>query len=450
MTGPALTIKHVHARKLGYGRLGVDLAKHFARLGWEVYDGIKGDDESISENVDGVVEGLSRDVLWVSIPPHARRWYTGQRPHIFTMWEATELPEAMRENLHEFETVLVPSDQNAELFGKYHSNVKVVHLGVELEHWYWRPRPEPGAFFDFLVAGSGSRKGPDLAMEAFHLAFPSESLSPDKPIPRLIHKSPRGVELVGDRVVTVSGFITDLEEIQLYDRCHAYVGPSRGEGFGLQPLQAMAMGLPTIVTDAHGHKAFAHLAHPVRADLVPAGDFMSGPAGMWWEARIDDLVDQMRHVYENYEAVCELAKGVAREYIPLHFSNEAMARRVLCALPRDPGPYDGPFDWHVPDPKLYKVVTTRNWKAEVAGKVYVCEVGQEYYLPADAKRVLFDSNVLDLSCLDPNVDTGLTEYQLAQLGKRAGAERVCPTCTQVIGSGVQAADQLLEKWEVSA
>src|SRR5207248_1555121 len=49
-------------------------------------------------------------VCWVSVPTHARGWWKGQHPTIFTMWEAMTLPEAFRENLHEFDTIIVPSD----------------------------------------------------------------------------------------------------------------------------------------------------------------------------------------------------------------------------------------------------------------------------------------------------------------------------------------------------
>lgn len=446
-----LTLKYVHDRKLGYGRLGVDLRVGLEAQGLTVFDGIEGDP---GEHVKGVVPGATSDVLWVSVPSHSTGWLAGQRQHIFTMWEATLLPEVMRENMDHFDTILVPSMQNLELFSRYHPNVKYCPLGVDTDQWVYTPR-QPNQFFYFMTAGSGRRKGSDLTVEAFGKAF--KDRQSDGPIPRLLHKSPRGIEFAVPGVETVSGYISDAEEIALYERAHCYVAASRGEGFGYQPVQAMAQGIPTILTEAHGHTSFAYLGYPVSATLEKAGDFMAGDAGQWWTADVDELVDRMRYVYDNYDEAVLRAR-VNADKVARHFSVKAMAQRVLDILPDSLISYAGSGEWFVPNPKLYRVVTNRDYKAEVAGNVLYCVKGEEYWLSADAKRVLYDHGVLDPVCIESYidaetgefVDTGITAQQMKEYELKRDLPRVCPTCNQVFGSGRNASDEIFERLEREA
>ncbi len=47
------------------------------------------------------------------------------------MWETRKLPEPFRESLHELDRMIIPSEQNVELFSQYHPNVKSMPLGVD-------------------------------------------------------------------------------------------------------------------------------------------------------------------------------------------------------------------------------------------------------------------------------------------------------------------------------
>lgn len=454
-----LTLKYIHRRRIGYGRLGVDLAKALVDAGVEIFDGLEGDP---GESIEDVVSGKTSDVLYVSIPTHATHWLKDQRLSIFTMWEATVLPEQMRENILEFETVIVPSLQNQELFSFYHPNVQFCPLSVDTDIWHYTPRQEPGPFFNFLVAGSGSRKAPDIAVAAFNKAFPWGSTGTG-PIPHLIHKSPRGqepeIDYPRDSHV-ISGFISDEDEIALYERAHCYLGPSRGEGFGLQPLQALAQGCPAIITAAHGHLDFIDLAYGVPAELVKAGDFMMGDAGLWWEADVDAMAEQMRWVYDNYDLALTSAEYASHE-VARRYTSATLASNVLDILGRDNlGPYVGDGSWYRPDPRLFLVVTNRDWKAEISEKVIHCEKGVEYWLSADVKRVLFDSGVLDPICIETELnrgkpveewtDTGITGPQLKMYLQTKDTPKVCLHCGQVMGTGIKASDIIFERLEREA
>ena len=114
------------------------------------------------ENFGGRRSKRTNAVCWASTPSHAGWWYKVQHTSIITMWEARKLPEPFRENLHEFDAMVVPSEQNVELFSQYHPNVKCMSLGVDPVEWNFTPR-QSGPFFNLLIGGSGLRKGTAIA-----------------------------------------------------------------------------------------------------------------------------------------------------------------------------------------------------------------------------------------------------------------------------------------------
>lgn len=414
-----INLNYVHAEGIGYGRLGVKLAECLTEAGVEVYDHMPVPEGVVYDvkGAEGRHPGTAHDICWVSVPTHAAGWWSTQRRSIFTMWESMRLPEQFRESLHNFDVVMVPSDQNVELFGRYHDNVQRVLLGVDPAEWHYVERTEPGMFFDFLIGGSGPRKGTDIAFDAFKAAFPTADGS--GPIPRLIMKNPRGEDFAFDgRVQVIGGKLPAEEEQALYASAHCYLQPSRGEGFGLQPLQAMAQGCPTILTDAHGHESFAHLGYGISAEAGPASYFIYGDAGEWWEPNVDELVDAMRFVYANYDQACADAK-VAAEIVAEDFTWANTAEQFMGCLglgqPFTPG------EWVEPSLLKYRIRVTQEMRCDIAGRRLIFEAGKDYYDLADVKRIFAEAGILDPDCISDE-DGGLTDEQVARLGK-ATAER---------------------------
>ena len=223
------------------------------------------------------------------------------------------LPEDFRQTFNELDTIIVPSEHNLELFSQYHDNVRYMPLGVDPDLWHYIPPTNPDRFFNFMIAGRGERKGIDLAFRAFREVFrPGTPLN--GPAPRLIMKSLKGHNecygVVG--VDQVTGRLSPIEERDLYASAHCYLQPSRGEGFGLQPLQAIALGRPTILTNAHGHASYADLGIGLDWRPTKSGEFIYGDAGDWWEPSYDDLCEAMWDVYQNWEVHAERAKKSAQ------------------------------------------------------------------------------------------------------------------------------------------
>lgn len=453
-----LTLLYVQSEAIGYGRYGMQLAKALKAKGVDIYDDIRApvDRNHLTEQVEGRRHKKTNVSCWVSTPGHARGWWAGQHAAISSMWESQRLPEAYREHLHHFETVIVPSRQNVELFSLYHPNVRYCPLGVDPKQWFYVPRTAPTTTFNFLIGGSGARKGTDLAFKAFLKAFPDGSWG-DGPIPRLVMKNPKGEDFYHARVEVISGRLPAEDEIALYADAHCYVQPSRGEGFGLQPIQAMAQGIPTILTNAHGHEGFAHLGYGLSTTLVPSSYFIYGDAGNWWEPSLDDLIDHMRYVYDHYDEARQVGEHAAK-VVARDFTWGNCADKFIDAFDGALDvPYSGNGEWFKPDYKVYLTILNRDWTADIAGTQYHFQKGVTYYEHSDVKRIMFEAGLLDPACLEAGqsaanselLDTGLTEKEVEKIGAYSARHSWCASCGQKLG-GPTRADMIYAELEAEA
>lgn len=446
---PRMNLLYVHAESLGYGRMGMKMAEAIESLGVEVFDDLPSPESSGAQKFIPHTDsksGICEHASWLSTPGHCRGWWKGQSRSILTMWESDQLPEPFRANLDSFDTVVVPSQQNKELFSRYHKNVKYVPLGIDPVQWAPTVRPGLDAdHFTFLVSGGGYRKGSDLVIEAFRKVF--DGRTADGPPPRLFVHSANPSQVPRDeRIHAITGKLDADEERALYSLAHVYVQPSRGEGFGLRPLQAIAQGCVTIATNAHGHAAFGdYITYPISARKVetPEQSFHHGPAGSWWEPDFDELCSAMEDAYASYTLAVSRARQFgsrAREI----YTWENTASKYLSAIGLPSDKMLKPTEWVTPPERMYKVRVRTQQLFEVGGVQYLLEPGRDYWEPADVKRVLFDGGHLELSCLPQNMGDhgysverelqGLTESQLATMGQYSGRAAMCPTCHQMLGT----------------
>jgi glycosyltransferase involved in cell wall biosynthesis len=110
------------------------------------------------------------------------------------------------------------------------------------------------------LGGFDVRKNVAALIEAYHRATPTiggthplviagrlpENDTPFSPDPRRLTRE-RGL---GERVVRFIDFPDDADKPALYRGATAFIFPSRYEGFGLPPLEAMACGTPVVGSDA--------------------------------------------------------------------------------------------------------------------------------------------------------------------------------------------------------
>jgi glycosyltransferase involved in cell wall biosynthesis len=142
------------------------------------------------------------------------------------------------------QVVIVPSafvrDRTVERLGFDPARIRVIHHGID--HERFTPGDEPREPFILYPAKTWPHKNHARLLEAFALLRRERPelrlvLSGGDPLP-----AQDGVEQVG------RGSLDEL--VSLYRRASALVFPSRYEGFGQPPLEAMACGCPAAVSNA--------------------------------------------------------------------------------------------------------------------------------------------------------------------------------------------------------
>lgn len=226
-------------------------------------------------------------------PSRSHGFLRGQHRALYTMWETTKLPEKYYRFLGNYDQIIVPCEHNRELFSEYSDNVSVVPLGVNID--YWKPTPRPAnSRFRFHAGGSmWLRKGLDVVVEAFEKAGVDAELHIKVPLERFVPQ-----RTWPSNIVVHTGWMSKQQQFDWFNQADCFIGASRGEGFGLMPLQAMALGIPTIITPTSGQAQYADLASvvvPVTSQECHAYEIINFE-GCWDEPDVDALVEALRRV----------------------------------------------------------------------------------------------------------------------------------------------------------
>jgi glycosyltransferase involved in cell wall biosynthesis len=172
--------------------------------------------------------------------------------------------------------------------------VHAVSLGADLDLFSPGLDRLPGQDdgFVFLFAGATiHRKGFDLLLDAF------DRISAEEPTAGLRIAGPRGecAHLLASRRaarIACAGPLTQPELARELRQADCLVLPSRNDSFGMVVAEALASGLPVLVSDMVGAK---ELVVPGRNGwIVPAGDAAALAERMAWCARNREAVRAMR------------------------------------------------------------------------------------------------------------------------------------------------------------
>lgn len=155
----------------------------------------------------------------------------------------------------------------------------VTPLGVDNELFHPAPRPQDGVFRILFVGQITQRKGISYLVKAFRLAaIPNSEL--------VLVGRPHGAVQPWSGVANVHqvSAVPRWELSALYQAADVFVLPSLVEGFGLTALEAMACGLPVIVSE-----------HTFGADVV-----RDGIDGFITPIRDHHAIaDRLRYLYEH-------------------------------------------------------------------------------------------------------------------------------------------------------
>lgn len=235
-------------------------------------------------------------------------------------WEFGYLPvEWVREINEKVDEVWVHTEFVRDAYvnsGVDSEKVVIIPLGVDPDRFNPQAplaKLNTDKCFKFLfVGGTINRKGVDLLLKAYcaeftkdddvclvikdffyqsHFAYLIQVLKGVKGAPEILYHY---------------GNIPFEQLPSLYTACDCYVHPYRGEGFGLPILEAMACGLPVVVTNFGACLDFCNLDNSYliaakvvhwpqkRVDQMETVDYP-----FWAEPDISELRRLMRHIFEN-------------------------------------------------------------------------------------------------------------------------------------------------------
>ncbi|MCB8883169.1 FkbM family methyltransferase [Acidisoma cellulosilytica] len=187
--------------------------------------------------------------------------------------------------------------------------------------------------FTFLHVSSGfPRKGVDVLLASYADAFQAQDN-----VHLIIKTFPNPHNEVASQIADLQAANPDLAQITLLDRdmdetdllelyrsANAMVLPTRGEGFNLPAAEAIAAGLPVIVTGFGGHMDFcgADRARLIDYRFDRSGSHLAKSGSVWAEPDASDLTQALQEAFRKGPVA---AKAAALD------DTDAFARRVASA-----------------------------------------------------------------------------------------------------------------------
>ena len=246
----------------------------------------------------------------------------------YTMFESTEIPQMFVERLNNnFDVVIVPDPYHIDVYKQsgVTKPIFVLPLGLDLSSYYTssikKQKNTPMIFGCF--ASCESRKNLVTLVRAFHKAFGNSS-----DVGLLIHarrSQPHAKKQLLEEIERLGLTNIRLQEVSLsqkeylmqFQSIDCYVSLSKGEGYSIPPREAMALGIPVILSD---NTAQTSLCNSGLVRSVPSSisedavfDALNLTSGSYFNVSIDDAAKALKDVYNNYSFFLTLGHK-SREY----------------------------------------------------------------------------------------------------------------------------------------
>lgn len=261
----------------------------------------------------------------------------------YTPWESTEVPNSWIGGLRAVDDLWATSEFVKNIYAKYTKGRDIFVLPHGLDE-FWKV---PGQFvkngsgkFTFLHIGEpAERKGGDIVLEAWHRAFAERDdvrlIYKCNGFPRCRIKDRWGSIIASpsmyNNVDVIDKKMTKVELLGLYYFADCLVYPSRGEGWGLIPFEAMACGLPTILHPLAVGSFGTHCQYPLVKHRWEPTPVQKIHPGEWLDYEVEEVIELMEL------AILDRDKGPAMDYASqMHseFSWDKVAESVIWRLDR--------------------------------------------------------------------------------------------------------------------
>ncbi len=239
-TGDA--VRHMD-HNTGYGQASEMILKSFKKL-----------------NIDSGFELENADIEICFSSPETHYWLEKNSYKIaYGAWESTDLTKLGKSVMNQADEIwgTSPWVQNVFQYLFPDKPTFVYKHGIDERFKPVKRKSKNTPFTFFHIGEPSSRKDAQMVTEAFIELFG------ENPNYRLVMKAsgmntvkvlqPQSGHLISPsthykNIVSINNFLTNEQIVGMYNLCDAFVYPTWGEGFGLQPLEALATGMPVIST----------------------------------------------------------------------------------------------------------------------------------------------------------------------------------------------------------
>lgn len=238
------------------------------------------------------------------------------------------LPRDLIEEMQKFATIVAPSRWGAHVVETYTGQyVEPFFHGVSagftthavstarLQTATDRLRDKGWFNVLHLASTERQRKGTRELIEAWHRLVSGDLLGPNPGLD-IIVDAPRG--MFGATHPTIQFPYRQLnapaaDMRALMQEYHLVCQPSRGEGFGLSPLEARASGVPVCVTDCTGHADHVEQGAPgvvviATGPFAPIDDAPAGEMSLAPSLSSNDIAGALRECYERWPELTAAAR----------------------------------------------------------------------------------------------------------------------------------------------
>ena len=240
-------------------------------------------------------------------------------------------------NLQKAQVLICPCQSAAQAFyeAPLDMPIAIAPFGVDDADLNYYERDWTGKLRFLLIGATQFRKGSWLAVEAFRQAFKYRddvSLSVASFI-----ESPMFLRLKGDydKYDNID-FYGKADNVKEYYHTHNVImSPHLSEGWGLTIPEAMATGMPGIITRCSAPREyfstkFGWLAE-MSDDYAPVDQCLPGVKGSWRLPSVNSLAQQMLYAADNRRE-CQTKGQVASEYVRTHLTWKQSAEKIKTIL----------------------------------------------------------------------------------------------------------------------
>lgn len=247
----------------------------------------------------------------------------------YSMFEATKLPPHWVKQLNKyFDVIAVPDEFLVQVYKD--SGIKlpvfVVPHGLDLTPFLKRPlKKERGKVFTFGNYGSCLHRKNHLGLvKAFNRAFGKRddvrlvlnARTSEAQVKARLERELR--KLKAKNIVFQQKVLSKEDYFKRFMETDCLVNLSKGEGFSIQPREAMALGIPTLITDNTAQTTICRtgltLVVPSRRRVAAYFPGLHGTFGYNFEFDIRDAVRAMVEMVDNYDRYLSMGSK-ARDWV---------------------------------------------------------------------------------------------------------------------------------------